>query len=64
MTLQEFKAWLDGFSDAMGDAPTAHQWAKIKAKLATVQGAVIAEQFKMPAIGSTFPNFVSPYTTC
>lgn len=36
MTLQEFKAWLDGFTDAMGDAPTPEQWAKIKAKLGEV----------------------------
>lgn len=37
MTLSEFRAWLDGFSAAMGDAPTAEQWAAIKAKLADVQ---------------------------
>lgn len=37
MKLSEFKAWLDGFTDAMGDAPTPEQWAKIKAKLAQVQ---------------------------
>mgnify|MGYP006921299578 CR=1 FL=1 len=37
MTLNEFKAWLEGFSDAMGDTPTPEQWAKIKAKLATVR---------------------------
>ncbi len=28
MTLNEFKAWLEGFSDAMGDTPTPEQWAK------------------------------------
>ena len=34
MTLNEFRAWFDGFSEAIGDAPTPEQWAKIKAKLA------------------------------
>jgi len=37
MTLNEFKAWLGGFEAAMGDEPTAEQWAKIKAKLAQIQ---------------------------
>jgi hypothetical protein len=35
--LSEFKAWLEGFTDAMGDAPTPEQWGKIKAKLALVE---------------------------
>lgn len=33
MTLNEFRAWFDGFSEAIGDAPTPEQWAKIKAKV-------------------------------
>ena len=33
MTIKEFNAWLDGFSEAIGDAPTPDQWQKIKAKL-------------------------------
>lgn len=37
MTLNEFKHWLDGFEEAMGDAPTPEQWAKIKAKLGAVK---------------------------
>lgn len=36
MKLNEFKAWLEGFTDAMGDAPTPEQWKKIRAKLNTV----------------------------
>jgi hypothetical protein len=38
MTLNEFKAWLEGFEAGMGDnPPTAAQWATIKAKLDTVK---------------------------
>jgi hypothetical protein len=34
MTLNEFKAWLEGFEAGMGgNPPTAEQWAAIKAKL-------------------------------
>lgn len=38
MTLNEFKAWLEGFEAAMGgNPPSAEQWAAIKAKLAKVE---------------------------
>jgi hypothetical protein len=34
MNLAEFKAWLDGFKEAVGDAPTPEQWQRILAKAA------------------------------
>jgi hypothetical protein len=38
MSLNEFKAWLEGFEAAMnGNPPSAEQWAAIKAKLAKVE---------------------------
>lgn len=38
MTLNEFKAWLEGYSEGFADGmPTAEQWAKVKAKLETVK---------------------------
>lgn len=37
MTLSEFKAWLEGFEEAMGGKPpSADQWKAIKEKLAKV----------------------------
>jgi hypothetical protein len=34
MTLNEFKAWLDGFEEAMIDGyPTTDQWEKIRTKI-------------------------------
>jgi hypothetical protein len=44
MTISEFKAWLDGFTDAMGDAPTPEQWTKIKAKMAQLREAPVVQQ--------------------
>lgn len=43
MTLTEFKAWLDGFCENLpaGGAPTAEQFTKIRAKLATVTGDTV-----------------------
>lgn len=71
MTLNEFKAWLDGFEAAMGDAPTPEQWAKIKAKLADVQPlAVPAAPLPSPTYPATFWDGPSvsptllPYVTC
>lgn len=32
-TLSEFKQWLEGFEEAVGDAPTPAQWAKIRERL-------------------------------
>lgn len=37
MTIAEFKAWLEGFEAAMGNAPTEDQWATIKAKIAQLR---------------------------
>ena len=33
MTLNEFKHWLDGYSEGINDKPTKVQWKKIKDKL-------------------------------
>ena len=37
MTISEFHAWLEGFSESFTEAPNAEQWAKIKAKLASLE---------------------------
>ena len=36
MTLQEFKAWFEGFSENIDGAPTDKQWKKIKAKVGEI----------------------------
>ncbi|PJN93936.1 hypothetical protein CNY89_17465 [Amaricoccus sp. HAR-UPW-R2A-40] len=40
MTLNEFRAWFDGFSEALDGAPTAEQWAKVRAKLAETKDPI------------------------
>lgn len=37
MTLNEFKCWLDGFSECIIDAPSKMQWEKILTKLDNVE---------------------------
>ena len=36
MKLDEFKAWLEGFEEAISGSPNKAQWTKIKARLASV----------------------------
>ncbi len=50
MTLQEFKAWFDGFTEAMEGAPNAAQWSRIKEQVGKIDGAV-----------TTYPVFVDRY---
>ncbi len=50
MTLSEFKAWLEGYSEAFtSGAPTAAQWEKIREKLAEVK-IMKAEQSIAPLL--------------
>jgi hypothetical protein len=37
MTPDQFKAWFEGFCEAINTAPTPEQWAKIKAKVAEIR---------------------------
>lgn len=50
MTLSEFKAWFEGFSEGIDKAPTEKQFAKIKAKVALIDGTPV-----------TYPIFVDRY---
>lgn len=66
MTLAEFKAWLSGFSEAIGDAPTPAQWQRIQAMLATVgvsAAAVVSPTF-YPSLrgGQISPTIGAPPT--
>ena len=43
MTSIEFKAWFDGFTEAMKGAPTKAQWARIKERVAEIDGKPVTE---------------------
>lgn len=42
MTLAEFKAWFEGFSETMEAAPNEKQWERIKARVAEISSAPIS----------------------
>lgn len=50
MTLAEFKAWFDGYTEDMDGAPTAKQWKRIKKRVAEIDGQTL-----------TYPVYIDRY---
>jgi hypothetical protein len=44
MTPNEFKAWFDGFTEAFDKAPSQKQWARIKERVAEIDGKPVTEK--------------------
>jgi len=42
MTPKEFKAWFEGFTEAMTGLPNEDQWKKIQARVAQIDGTPIS----------------------
>lgn len=61
MTASEFKAWFDGFTEALTGCPTNAQWTRIKARVAEIDGNPVTErvyvdrygQYRYPYWGNT-----------
>lgn len=43
MTLAEFKAWFEGFTEDMDGAPDAKQWKRIKARVKEIDGVAVTK---------------------
>lgn len=52
MTLQEFKAWFEGFSEIMDGPPDAKQWDRIKARVSEIDSKPIS-----------YPVYIDRYVT-
>lgn len=44
MTLAEFKAWFEGYTEDMDKAPTEKQWKRIKKRVAEIDGTPITRE--------------------
>jgi hypothetical protein len=44
MTLSEFKAWFEGFTEDMDGAPNEKQWKRIKARVKDISGVALTER--------------------
>ncbi|OCJ12483.1 hypothetical protein A6U86_05530 [Rhizobium sp. AC27/96] len=43
MTLAEFKAWFEGFTETLEAAPNEKQWERIKARVAEIDGVAVTK---------------------
>lgn len=50
MTVSEFKAWFEGFTETLEGAPTQKQWDRIKARVKEVDG-----------VATTYPVYIDRY---
>lgn len=62
MTLNEFKAWLEGFEESLnGYAPDRDQWKKIKARIDQITAVpAIPAPSKHPVEGQRFRPLFNP----
>lgn len=44
MTMQEFKAWFDGYTEAMDSTPNEKQWNRIKERVRQIDGQMTTVQ--------------------
>ncbi len=59
MTLQEFKAWFEGYTEGKDRPPNVKEWKRIKERVAEIDGTVITRQV---FIDRYYPNWPI-YTT-
>ena len=65
MTESEFKAWFEGFSEAVDKQPTPEQWAKIKKRASEIDGKGVTERIYidryLPTYIPYYPHY-QPYS--
>jgi len=59
MTPSEFKSWFDGFTEALTGTPTKAQWARIKERVAEIDGKPTTERIY---VDRYWPTYI-PYRT-
>ncbi len=73
MTPNEFKAWFEGFSEAVDGAPTPAQWQRISEKVALLTVGWVSPPVAVPhiirtgipSLPSSTPGIdLTPYNTC
>lgn len=63
MTPQEFKSWFDGFTEALTTVPTKAQWARIKERVAEIDGKPVTERVFVDRYWPTYyPTYIPTYT--
>lgn len=60
MTPSEFKSWFEGFTEAMNDVPSKKQWARIRERVAEIDGKPVTERV---FVDRYWPYPYYPYTS-
>jgi hypothetical protein len=62
MTPNEFKAWFDGFTEAFDRVPTKAQWARVKERVAEIDGKAVTERVYLDRYWPTYvPRYGNAY---
>ena len=61
MTLAEFKAWFEGFTEGFGGAPSDAQWTRIKARVKEIDGTAITQTVFVDRYWPTYYREYRPY---
>lgn len=61
MTINEFKAWFDGFSEGIKKAPTPKQWERIQERVGEIDGAAPTVIYDYP-YRPWWPNWYPGWT--
>ena len=65
MTPQEFKAWFDGFTEALSGVPTKAQWARIKDRVSEIDGQPTTERIYVDRYWPVYNGWPNRfYSTC
>lgn len=57
MTLSEFKAWFEGYTEGLDGAPTEKQFKRIKAKVAEITGTPISYPVFIDRYRDVWPRY-------
>lgn len=61
MTPQEFKAWFEGFTEAFDRLPTKAQWARVKERVAEIDGKSVTERVYVDRYWPLYNRSVNPH---
>lgn len=61
MTPQEFKAWFEGFTEAFDRLPTKAQWARVKERVAEIDGKPVTERVFVDRFWPRYYHEYRPY---
>lgn len=64
MTMQEFKAWFDGFTENIGEKqPSVKQWKRIKERVGEIDGVGVTERIYVDRWYTPYRQYWPSYWT-